>query len=91
MATSVKMLPRDKERLDRLQGEITVHRGRRLPQQAVLAWLLDLGEAQQRRWSNDADRPMSPREIAGLRRLVVRTGITTREEEIDATIARAVR
>ncbi len=91
MATSVKMLPRDKERLDRLQGEITVRRGRRLPQQAVLAWLLDLGEAQQRRWSNDSDRPMSPREIAGLRRLAVRTGITTREEEIDVTIARAVR
>ncbi len=91
MTTSVKMLPRDKERLDRLQGEITVQEGRRLPQQAILAWLLDLGEDQQRRRARDSDRPMSPREIAGLRRLAVRTGIKTREEEIDATIARAIR
>ena len=91
MATSVKMLNRDKERLDRLQGEIVVHQGRRVPQHAILSWLLDLGEAEKNRWTKAAARPMSPRETAGLRRLVVWTGTATREEEIDATVAGAAR
>lgn len=91
MATSVKMLERDKQRLDRLQGEIMVREGRRVAQQAILSWLLDLGEAEGHRQSQHLARPMSAREIAALKRLAVRTGVTTREEDIDATVARAAR
>lgn len=85
------MLERDKQRLDRLQGEIMTREGRRVPQQTILSWLLDLGEAEERRSGRVAARPMSPREIAGLKRLTVRTGVATREEEIDATVSRAAR
>jgi hypothetical protein len=91
MTTSVKMLERDKERLDRLQGEIMARQGRRVPQQTILSWLLDLGEAEKHRLAEDAFQPMSRREIAGLKRLAVRTGIPTREEEIDALVAGEVR
>ena len=91
MTTSVKMLERDKQRLDRLQGEIMARQGRRVPQQKILAWLLDLGEAEKDRLAEDALRPMRRREIADLKRLAVRTGISTREEEIDEAVAGAVR
>jgi hypothetical protein len=91
MTTSVKMLERDKQRLDRLQGEIMARQGRRVPQQKILAWLLDLGEAEKDRLAEDALRPMRRREIADLKRLAVRTGISTREEEIDEVVAGAVR
>ena len=91
MATSVKMRERDKQRLDRLQGAMMSREGRRLPQQAILAWLLDLGEAEERRSTVDAARPMSPQEVTSLKKLVVRTGVHTREEEIDTAIARAHR
>lgn len=91
MATSVKLLERDKHRLDRLQGEIMAREGRRVAQQAILSWLLDLGEAEDRRRARLSARPMSPRAIAELKRLSVHTGIPTREEEIDAAVARAAR
>jgi hypothetical protein len=87
MATSVKMRERDKRRLDRLQGELTVRRGRKMSQQELLAWLLQLGEAAKHRLSEDAGRPMTDREIAAMERLVVSTGIRTREEEIDRVVA----
>jgi hypothetical protein len=89
MATSVKMLEKDKHRLDRLQGEIMVREGRRVPQQEILSWLLDLGEAEKQRLASDASRPVSPREMTALKRLVVRGGPRTREEDIDATMARS--
>lgn len=91
MSTSVKMLERDKQRLDRLQGEIMARQGRRVPQQRILAWLLDLGEAEKDRLGEAASRPMRRREIADLKRLAVSTGISTREEEIDDAVAGAVR
>lgn len=91
MATSVKMLERDKQRLDRLQGELMARQGRRVPQQEILSWLLDLGEAEKDRLARDAARPMNRREIAGLKALIVRTGIRTREEEIDQVLAREAR
>jgi hypothetical protein len=90
MTTSVKMLERDKQRLDRLQGEIMARQGRRVPQQKILAWLLDLGEAEKSRLAEDASRPMRGREISDLKRLAVRTGISTREEEIDEAGAGSV-
>ena len=91
MTTSVKLLERDKQRPGRLQREIMARQGRRVAQQASLSWLLDLGEAENHRQSLDLARPMSAREIAALNRLTVRTGVTTHEEYIDATVARAVR
>lgn len=89
MSTSVKLLERDKQRLDRLQGEIMARHGRRVPQQEVLSRLLDLAEADKERLLEDTSRPMTPREIASLRRLVVSTGVLTREEELDRVIAEA--
>lgn len=91
MATSVKMRERDKQRLDRLQGALMAREGRRVPQQALLAWLVDLGEAEEQRSTGDAARPMSPQEVTNLKKLVVRTGVRTREEEIDTVLARAHR
>ncbi len=91
MTTSVKLLERDKERLDRRQGEIMARPGRRVPQQKVLAWLLDLGEAEKDRMVEAAVRPMRGKELAELRRMTVRTGIRTQEEEIDETVAEALR
>lgn len=91
MATSVKLRERDKQRLDRLQGKIMARESRHVPQQTILSWLLDLGEAEERRRGQNAARPLSPREIASLKRLAVRTGVATREEEIDAAVARAIR
>ncbi len=91
MATPVRMRLRDKERLDRLQGEIMARQGRYVPQQEILSWLLDLGEAEDRHQAEEAVRPMSAREISGLKRLIVRTGIPTGEKEIDTDVATAVR
>jgi hypothetical protein len=91
VATSVKLLVRDKERLDRLQGEIMARRGRKVTQQTLLSWLLDLGEAEKDRLAEGASGPMSDREVAQLMRLVVRTGIPTQEEDIDDTISREIR
>lgn len=87
MATPVKMRERDKRRLDRLQGDLTKQRGRKVPQQDLLAWLLGLGEAQKEGFAADALAPMTAREFAALRRLRVRTGVKSREEEIDAVVA----
>ncbi|MGA7860567.1 MAG: hypothetical protein WCB19_01765 [Thermoplasmata archaeon] len=88
MATSVKLAEHDKQRLDRLQGELTTRQGRKVAQQDLLSWLLDLGEAEKARYSRDALRPMTSREIAALRHLAVKTGSRTDEEDIDATVAR---
>lgn len=65
--------------------------GRRVAQQEILSWLLDLGEAEKHRLGRGATRPMTPREMAGLKDLIVHTGIRTREEEIDEAVTRAVR
>jgi hypothetical protein len=88
VATSVKLAERDKQRLDRLQGELTARQGRKVAQQDLLSWLFDLGEAEQARYSRDAMRPMTSREISALRHLGVKAGARTREEEIDVTVAR---
>jgi predicted transcriptional regulator len=87
MATSVKIRERDKRRLDRLQGELTKRRGRKVPQQDLIAWLLSLGENRKEGFADDAVAPMTAREVAALRRLSVRTGVKSREEEIDAVVA----
>ncbi|HKZ64651.1 MAG TPA: hypothetical protein VJ400_09440 [Thermoplasmata archaeon] len=87
MASSVKMKERDKRRLDRLQGELTLRRGRKMSQQEILAWLLSLGEAAKARFTEDAERPMTGREIASMERLTVNTRIRTREGEIDRVVA----
>ena len=87
MATSVKMKERDKRRLDRLQGELTLRRKRKMSQQEILAWLLSLGEAEKTRLTEDAEQPMTDREIAAMERLTVSTKTRTREEEIDRVVA----
>lgn len=86
MATSVKVRDEDKRRLDRLQGEIMVRRGRKVSQQDIVAWLLRLGEARPDEFADEYDRPMTEKEIAALMRLPVRTGIRTREEDIDRVL-----
>lgn len=91
MATSVKMRERDKERLDRLQGEIMARRGHRVAQQDILSWLLDLGEGAKARLGEDGVAIMSPKEMAALLRLPVHTGVRTREEDIDDVVAAEVR
>ncbi len=91
MADSAKILERDKRRLDRLREGFMASRGRRVSQQEILSWLLDLGEAETRRRTGVVARPMSSREIENLKRLVVRTGVRTQEEEIDRPVARAAR
>ena len=80
MASSVKMKERDKRRLDRLQRELTLRRRRKMSQQGILGWLLSLGEAEKARFAEDAERPMTDREIASMERLAVRTRTRTREE-----------
>jgi len=87
MATSVKMRDRDKRRLDRLQGELTLRRGRKLSRQELLSWLVSLGESEMERLLKDATRPMTEREIASMERLIVDTGVRTRETEIDRAVA----
>jgi len=87
MATSVKMREQDKRRLDRLQGELTLRRGRKMSQQELLAWLVRLGESEKDGLLKDAERPMTEREIAAMKRLTVSTGIRTREEDIDRVVA----
>jgi len=87
MATSVKMRDRDKRRLDRLQGELTLRRGRKLSRQELLSWLVSLGESEMERLLKDATRPMTEREIASMERLIVDTGVRTRETEIDRAAA----
>ncbi|MBM4250128.1 MAG: hypothetical protein FJ149_12045 [Euryarchaeota archaeon] len=89
MATSIKIRERDKRRLDRLQGELTVRHGRKVSQQELLSLLLNLADKEKRRLLADATRPMSKREIASLKRLCVDTGVETREEEIDRVLTEA--
>ncbi len=91
MASSIKIRDADRRRLDRLQGEIMARRGRRISQQELMAMLLDLGEALRGRLLEEAQQPMTKREIAALDRLVVSTGIRTRQEEIDEAVAREAR
>lgn len=87
MATSVKMRDHDKRRLDRLQGELTLRRGRKLSQQELLSMLLNLAEEEKDRLEADAERPMTDRAIAAMERLAVSTGVRTREEDIDRVVA----
>jgi len=91
MATSLKIRDQDKKRLDRLQGELMARRGRRLSQQELVSWLLNLGESHKERLLDDAERPLTKRELAALDRLCVKTGVRTREEEIDRAIAAEAR
>lgn len=86
MATSIKIRDADKRRLDRLQGEVMARRGRKISQQELVAMLLDLGYDMKDRLFEDDTRPMNAREIAALDRLIVSTGIRTREEDIDEDV-----
>ena len=87
MATSVKMREEDKRRLDRLQGSLTLRSGRKVSQEELLSWLLNMGERNQDQLFADGPAPMTEKEIAAMARLAVRTGIRTREEEIDEAVA----
>jgi len=91
MATSVKMRDEDKQRLDRLQGELQALRGYRVPLQELMARIVTLAEGHKELLFEDAARPMTEKEIAAMRRLCVRTGIPTREEDIDDIIAEEAR
>jgi ribosomal protein L19 len=91
MATSIKVRERDKERIDRLQGELLHRRGRRVSQQELVSLLLNLGEAEKERLLEDAARPLTAREIAVLERLCVDTKLRSREKEIDVVVAGAAR
>ncbi|HEX9709420.1 MAG TPA: hypothetical protein VGB42_05580 [Candidatus Thermoplasmatota archaeon] len=91
MATSIKVRDGDKRRLDRLQGEIMARRGRKVSQQELIAMLLDLGESLKERFFDDDARPMTAREIAALDRLIVSTGVRTREEDIDDDVTSEAR
>lgn len=81
------MREEDKRRLDRLQGKLQALSGRRLSQQDLLARMVSLAESEPERLAEDAARPMTEKEIAAMDRLCVRTGIPTREEEIDEVVA----
>ena len=83
VATSIKVRDADKRRLDRLQGELMARRGRKVSQQELIAMLLDLGESLKERFFEDAERPMTAREITAMHRLIVDTGNPSREEDID--------
>jgi hypothetical protein len=91
MATSVKVRDRDKARLDRLQIELARRRGRRVSQQELFTWLLNLGVMEKDRLLEDSARPMTRRQIVALERLCVDTGVRTRESEIDEVVAGAAR
>lgn len=91
MAPSVKVRDADKRRLDRLQRKIQARRGRSVAQEDVLSWIITLGERNIGLLAEDANRPMTDREIAALMRLPVRTGIRTSESEIDDVLARDAR
>lgn len=85
VATSVKMQESDKARLDRLQARLTGLLGRRITQEVLLARLLALGETEIDRLA--APGSAEPEEgAAKLSALPVRTGIRTREEEIDRAL-----
>ena len=91
MATSIKVRERDKERLDRLQSELAHRHGRRISQQELVSWLLNIGEAEKERLLEDATKAMTERQIASLERLCVDTRVRSREEEIDDVLAGAAR
>jgi hypothetical protein len=91
MTRSVRIRVEDKERLDRLQRDLQAIRGRRISQQELLSWLVALAEGVKHRLGDDPDRLMTEQEISVLMRLPVRTGIRTREEDIDDDLARAAR
>jgi hypothetical protein len=86
MATTVKMRPQDKQRLDRLQAMLTAHTGRKISQEELLSRLLGLGERERDALVDEIDRPMSRKEIESLLRLPVRTGVRTHEKDIDRTL-----
>lgn len=91
MATSVKMTEEDKHRLDRLQGELMVHTGRRVSQQELLSRLLNLGEAERERLLEEGTIPMSAHEIDLMSHLCVDSHKRTREEDIDRAVAGEMR
>ena len=84
MSTSVKMRNEDKVRLNRIQGRIALTTGQRMSQEELLARLLDLAEGNEERLAGEiSGSMMSPSALRILVKLPVRTGIVTREEEID--------
>jgi hypothetical protein len=83
MIAPVKARPQDKQRLDRLQALLTAHSGRRISQEELLARLLGLVERERDALVDEIGRPMSQKEIDTLLRLPVRTGVRTREKDID--------
>jgi hypothetical protein len=86
VAASIKIRDADKRRLDRLQGEVMVRRGRKVSQQELLSMLLDLGYTFKDRLLADDARPMTTKEIEALHRLIVDTRRPSREEDIDMDV-----
>lgn len=85
MATSIKVREADKDRLDRLQAEITSRLGSKISQQDLLADLIDLAE---RRIDELAPKPVEARKNA-LRRLFALptdAGIASSEADVDEAL-----
>lgn len=85
MATSVKIDDPDKQDLDRLQAEYVVRTGRRISQQELLAILIRRGRRELDAIV-DAYPKWTPAERRRVMSLPVKTGIRTREEDIDRTL-----
>ena len=87
----VRIRPEDKRRLDRLRTQLQRISHQPHAEEDVLSWLVTLGERSKQEFASDATRPLSARETRALMSLPVRTGIRTREEDIDEDIARDAR
>jgi predicted transcriptional regulator len=85
VASTIRIRDADKDRLDRLQAEVTARTGRKISQQELLERLIMMGERQKEALMA-ADEGATEAQLERLLALPLRTGVPTREEDIDEVL-----
>lgn len=86
-ATTIRLDPLTKARLDRLQAELALQRGRRPSHADLVSEVLEFVEARKREFLRPRTwRPFTEAEVRALLRLPVRTGVRTSAADIDRVL-----
>lgn len=86
MSSSIKIKKADKEKLDRLQAKLTLTLGKKLTQEEIIAYLLELVEKKEKdlfEYILGDWKPLTDEEVNKLMELPEDWGIETKESDID--------
>jgi len=89
MATSVKLSPADKEKLERVQALVTLKMGRKMTQQELLSAMISealLRDDEFVKKISKSNLPINDEEFSRLLSLVEDWGVETRWEEVDQVL-----